>query len=775
MMLSPHDRRELLASLRRVDGWFTFGLIALVCATLAWSLDDALLVLGRDETTDFLFWAALGGVTIGVAGAVVGWGRWTTHILGATFAALLVPLLVGWVLIPDGGSPWQLFDATTRAVVGAWSDLGLARRLSTTEYGHHLLVLGLLVWGTSQYAGYAAFGHRRPMQSIVLVGLLLIANMSLTTRPQLTYMVIFSIASLFLLVRFHTIEEQTEWVRRRIGDPTAISAMYLRGGTVFIIAAIGASLLLTQAASSAPLASAWTDVGARVIEWSRFLERFLPASTTGRSLGPSFGSNAPVGTAWTTDDGVALQVRFEADETSEPYLAAVVYDRFDLSGWTVSQDVIVGREPSSDLLDGTAEGSRGAAGRRILTATITPERARREIFSPGLPAAVGQPVSVRFVGGTGYLHAVEREATRDPYTITALVPAAEADGGPTAERLRAAGTDYPEEVLELYGRPALPEGAIGPNARELLGLIVAEAGTDNPYDLAVAVRDTLLDPLEFTYRTDVTDRPCDDRSIVECFVIRRAGFCQFYASTMAIFLRDLGIPARFVQGFLPGTPEGGGLRTVRNLDSHAWVQVYFPGYGWVDFDPTGGSVAQLAPLPSGRPEATASAGPSGSAGAGALPTRNDEDIFEPGGSVPGTTRDGGTGTIGLFIAITILLAVGIGSLAAVAWRRGPRGPVSADSAYTSIARLAGRLGFGPRPEQTVYEYAGALGDELPMVRPELETVARAKVEVAYGNQVLGPERIASLRGAQARLRVALLRLVLRRGPGRGRGRVVRRR
>ena len=104
-----------------------------------------------------------------------------------------------------------------------------------------------------------------------------------------------------------------------------------------------------------------------------------------------------------------------------------------------------------------------------------------------------------------------------------------------------------------------------------------------------------------------------------------------------------------------------------------------------------------------------------------------------------------------------MLAVIVGSLAAVAWRRGPRGPISADDAYGSVARLASRLGFGPRPTQTVYEYAGALADELPMVRPELETVAQAKVDVAYGGRLLPDERLASLRHAHRRLRVQLLR------------------
>jgi hypothetical protein len=104
----------------------------------------------------------------------------------------------------------------------------------------------------------------------------------------------------------------------------------------------------------------------------------------------------------------------------------------------------------------------------------------------------------------------------------------------------------------------------------------------------------------------------------------------------------------------------------------------------------------------------------------------------------------------------------VGGLAFVVWRRGPRGATTADAAYGMVTRMASRLGFGPRPAQTVYEYAGTLGEVLPDVRPELELVARAKVESVYAREVLGAERLDGLRTAQRRLRVALLRLLFRR-------------
>jgi hypothetical protein len=241
---------------------------------------------------------------------------------------------------------------------------------------------------------------------------------------------------------------------------------------------------------------------------------------------------------------------------------------------------------------------------------------------------------------------------------------------------------------------------------------------------------------------------------------------------MAILMRHFGVPARLVQGFLPGErDELTGLETVRFSDSHAWVEVYFPGYGWVDFDPTGGNVAQQAPIPVGEPRPTPSSTPTGSLGdEGPIgPDINPdlgEDRFDDAGA-------GGTGGPGSpdgrqYIAIAVLLLIAIAGLAFIAYRRGPRGATEPEAAYRGIAGLARRLGFGPRPTQTVFEYTATLGDLVPVARPDLAVVANAKVQVAYGRQGLGADGLRRLREAHRRLRVSLLRLVLRRGSRKGR-------
>ncbi|MEX1171915.1 MAG: transglutaminase domain-containing protein [Chloroflexota bacterium] len=759
--MTMHDRRFPFAG---PAGVLTLGLVLLMCLALAWSLDDSALVLGREAYTDFLVWAVVGGVLVGFIGAAVGWGRGRTYLVGAAFAALLVPLIVGTIVLEgQEASLHALFEATAAATVGAFRDLVLENRLTTPQFGHHLLVLGLIVWGSATFASFAVFWHRRPLNAVLLVGLLLVANMSLTYRDQLMYLVLFSLASLFLLIRLHTLEEQADWLRRRIGDPSAISGLYLRGGTVFITIAVVGSLLLTNIASSAPLASVWTDMGGRVVEWSRSFSRFLPQPGAGVAFAPSFGSSATITGSWFTNDQVALTVELPASQIDiKPYWRAVTYDTLILDGYERGQDAVTAsRDPGEGLLDETADGVT-ADGRREVTYRITPAGGET-VFAPQTPVTVDVATDLQLVGGSGFLAAIDRGGS-GPYTVVSYVPITgdtEASAL-TKNKLRAAGTNYPAEIVERYAAPLAP-GILGPRAEEVLGDIVRR-GADNPYDLAADIVTYLQDPANFTYSANILedDVDCGQLSKIECFAAFRRGYCQFYAAMMTAFLRDQGVPARIAEGYLPGTRDlATRIETVRNNRAHAWVEVYFPGYGWVDFDPTGGGLPELRDLPDGQIP-NASATPAGSAAAPTRPVEAEPSgRTEPdGGALPPIDRNG---PVGPLIAMTLLLAIMIGALAIVAWRRGPRGPVSADGAYGMVTRLAARFGFGPRPDQTVYEYAGALADVLPTVRPELEMVAQAKVEVAYGARRLGEDRLAALREAQRRLRTNLLRLALRRG------------
>ena len=107
----------------------------------------------------------------------------------------------------------------------------------------------------------------------------------------------------------------------------------------------------------------------------------------------------------------------------------------------------------------------------------------------------------------------------------------------------------------------------------------------------------------------------------------------------------------------------------------------------------------------------------------------------------------------------LLLSV-IGLLLLYRLRRLPAG--DSGLAYRGIVSLATRLGYGPHPSQTEYEYAGTLSEAIPSVRDDLYLVADARVETAYGQRSLDRERRGLLRRAYSRIRTALLRLSLKR-------------
>ena len=644
------------------EGWTTLGLVLLLCLTLAWSIDDASWVVGPRGLTDFLPLAIVLGVGWGFVSAKVGWSRWLAHLLGATFAALLLPMIVGARLV-DGGGPVEWFQATAASCVNAYFDLTYRGLPFTTQIGHFLLVLGLLAWATGQYAGYVTFHHRRPLNAVIVIGVGLVANMSLTIRDQLPYLVIYSLAALFLLIRFHAYDERLLWMRHRIGDAASLGSLYLRGGAVFVASAVVIALVLTSSASSAPLASLWKGVDQKLIEVGREFQRVFRGGGQGtRFNGVDFPGTASILGSWTTDPTPVLDIT--VPDSGHYYWRAVVYDKFD----GLSLELVeAGRE--------RRRGEHGAARRD----RRRPERPQGAPDRPvrGHRARVRSPVGVlarhpdrgrrRDEADDGLRPRGEarasspgsrptRRATRSPPACRSSTrriirrASARTSSGSPAQTTRTASTRSTSTTTRASSDPP---------TRKLSEAILArypDAAKD-PYDLARSITNYLTTDGGFTYDADVRDIDCG-RNIVECFAVHKRGYCEYYASTMVMLLRLNGVPARFAEGFLPGQRDRSGVEQILKSNSHAWVEVYFPGFGWQQFDPTGGGVGQDVPLPPGPRVSAAPATPRGSLGTDD-PGELRRSIRPTAGAGAGTTGGGGPGS-GPFIVIGLLLAIVVG-------------------------------------------------------------------------------------------------------------------
>src|SRR5262249_38440959 len=136
---------------------------------------------------------------------------------------------------------------------------------------------------------------------------------------------------------------------------------------------------------------------------------------------------------------------------------------------------------------------------------------------------------------------------------------------------------YEPAILKTYLQ--VPAG-LDPAIKQLAQDIVANAHATSMYDKAEALRDYLH--TNYTYDVNI-HRPLPSEGVSWfLFHSNHRGYCNYFASAMAIMARELGMPARVVAGYTNGRLEHSQW-VIRGTDAHAWTQVYFATYGWVNF------------------------------------------------------------------------------------------------------------------------------------------------------------------------------------------------
>lgn len=335
------------------------------------------------------------------------------------------------------------------------------------------------------------------------------------------------------------------------------------------------------------------------------------------------------------------------------------------------------------------------------------------------------------------------ELSDGSYSVIGLVPVM------SAADLENAGSSYPAYITDTYLR--LPD-SVTQQTRDLANRIVVQAGATNAFDQATAIQNYLR--ANFAYDIDAGPAPAG-RDIVDYFLFEsQIGRCDHYASSMAVMLRMLGIPARIVTGLAPVSfdTEMNGF-VYRGRDAHAWVEVYFPGFGWIQFEPTpsqspvdldsrnGDPIATPAPTPpveatpelqpettqpASEPEATASPLP--------LPAATDLAKSSP----PADRQYERFVLIGGGVAALLAILGGIVFFR----RRGAFSGLSVPSAnYQRLQRLGRFIGIEPAPAMTPREYATHFGSVKPASAPGALVVADAYTRERYATNV-DPVRIA---------------------------------
>jgi transglutaminase-like putative cysteine protease len=202
-----------------------------------------------------------------------------------------------------------------------------------------------------------------------------------------------------------------------------------------------------------------------------------------------------------------------------------------------------------------------------------------EAEGPSALFAAGQPDSIYYEGGLGIddLGGLRLDSTLTPGTVYSVVSSL---GTASPGELRALPDEAPPENVQRYLQ--LPDD-LPSRVGELARRITEGASTD--YDKVKAIERWLADNYHYQIESPV---PEEGRDAVDHFLFDTdVGFCEQFASATAVMLRSLGIPARFVAGYTPGTRNPfTGYYEVKNSDAHTWVEVWFPKVGWYEFDPT---------------------------------------------------------------------------------------------------------------------------------------------------------------------------------------------
>jgi hypothetical protein len=361
------------------------------------------------------------------------------------------------------------------------------------------------------------------------------------------------------------------------------------------------------------------------------------------------------------------------------------------------------------------------------------------------------------------LSSVSPRTSRGSYGVTVEYSAA------TTADLQAASSAYPDWVSPYRQIPNnYRSSAVMDRIRNLALGVVQAAGAQNEYDAAAAIEQYLRSNV-FTYTLEPPRPPAGEDPLDYFLFTSHAGYCEFFATAMGDMLRSLGIPTRLVSGFGPGTYDAGASAyVVRAEDAHSWVEVYFPTYGWIQFEPTRDTTGTYSTIPrgaSGTNVCQRDLGcdtPGGGSLGGVLPVQAGKGAG--GSDVPGTSGGGGfafripdPSTLTKIVAIVIALLLIV--LAAVARYLRPRTVMGVWRRTLVLARLAGA---DQRSGETPFELGRRLARRFPEASEPMRSLAGGFVVAAYAPADVAGSARASVMEAWSALRPLLLRRVFAR-------------
>lgn len=446
------------------------------------------------------------------------------------------------------------------------------------------LGVAFLVWLFCWNAGFELFRKRRTFVALLPLGLIVVMN-ACFTYVGFTIVQVFLAITLLTLVWANTRRMENIWASLGLDFSPELRRDTVFAGTIIAIIIFVLALITPYVTYNRAVFFFWDLIKGTVTPFYEDLDRAfagrnpVPEPTKGiEGLGGHTIAEGVLGEdvlfyVQTSDPAPPPEEELEYIDALGDYFVTKrywrerTYDVYTGSGWdTSARDTVdlANARPWTEI----------SYPHKVLTQTYT--FAKR---GASLGLAVNEPYQVdrayrAIQRQDGDLAALSFETPMEEYTVISYVPAV------TVQELRAAEDPYPADVADRY--LALPD--IPRRIKDTAEQIVRDAGAATRYEKARAI-ETYIRMLD--YDLDLEPPPLD-ADFVDYFLFdAQRGYCDYSASALVVMLRTVGVAARYASGYGMGEFDYGMMAwVVRESNAHAWVEVYFPGYGWIEFEPT---------------------------------------------------------------------------------------------------------------------------------------------------------------------------------------------
>ncbi len=710
-------RPPLEIHLGLAEGWFSLVLLAIVVYSTIWSVQAAGWV---DHLSILTLTTALGLIIGVIAAKQKRFPRLYVHLIALGFGLLL--------------ASWQTAGAFYQGNTGALVT-GMQHWFSTALTGgtgddnsiflFFITTLGFVLAYTSAWLVYRT---RSPWLMIVANAVVLLINLSNVDAAYAFFLVVFLMAALLLLLRFNLYESVRRWRKQGLRYADDVGWDVMQAGAIISVGILIFSWILPGGYTNETAAQIWN---ANSNPWTQLENTWNRVIAVNGGANPSNHGNFRDSLVLGGNPNLNHDVVFTVDSSDHSiYLQSLGYETYTKRGWANGPTDTTSWKandafPSSAVMTHPLE--------QKISVVNPPGEQYPYIFGASDLGALNAPANVltskasgavvAWLGKNGNLAAgahytvVSYVSSADIGTLRGVPMPANSAPYPSGYDGPPSPNVYDQSVVDTYTQ--LPSG-LDPRILAKAKDITAKNRT--MYDKVVALEQFFRS--NYTYSTDIQLPAGKEGVSWFLFDSDHKGFCNYFSTSMTVMARELGIPARVVNGYTNGQyDEKTHQLVIRGTDAHSWTQVYFAGYGWINFEPSANFTSFTRPLPNQFPSAGINGANGTNPGGSVIPpnSKGRTSRGELGGSDSGQNSTVTAAQaqvqlrqqIGAAVGSFILLILFGALLFTLWWRRLFRRYGLATQLYGRMCVLGDWAGIQIKPSQTPYEYVHGISESAP--------------------------------------------------------------